>query len=75
MLPSRFKPVINSFSLLMFVSVAYAQSEKPLKQWLFEKVFGSAVNFNPEMRAKVLGDTPGKRHYVDSNQDGKPEEV
>lgn len=41
----------------------------------FERIFGDAVVLNSAMREQVLADEPGKRHYVDTNQDGKPEEV
>jgi hypothetical protein len=45
------------------------------KQLSFEWVFGDLVKLNPEMVRKVLSDQPGKRHYVDHDGDGKPEEV
>ena len=45
------------------------------KQKAFEQVFGDAVRLDPAMVAKVKDDTPGKRHYVDKDGDGKPEEV
>lgn len=45
------------------------------KQRSFEWVFGDYVKLDPEMVQKVLTDTHGKRHYVDSDGDGKPEEV
>src|SRR5690554_6704762 len=45
------------------------------KQQAFEQVFGDAARLDPAMVAKVKNDTPGKRHYVDKDGDGKPEEV
>lgn len=45
------------------------------KQLAFEQVFGDAVVLDPQMVQKVRSDKPGKRHYVDRNNDGKPEEV
>ena len=44
-------------------------------QKTFERVFGAAATFDSVFSAQVLKDTPGKRHYVDANVDGKPEEV
>ncbi|MEN6589709.1 MAG: DUF4861 family protein [Proteiniphilum sp.] len=45
------------------------------KQNAFEQIFGDAVRMDPAMVEKVKNDTPGKRHYVDRDGDGKPEEV
>lgn len=41
----------------------------------FIRVFGEAIAFDPIFAAQVLKDEPGKRHYVDLNVDGRPEEV
>lgn len=41
----------------------------------FKQIFGNAVILDQAMVQKVLSDTPGKRHYVDKDGDGKPEEV
>ncbi len=60
--------------LLVFVGNASATDAEE-RQKLFERVFGDAARLDPEMRAKVLNDAPGKRHYVDRDNDGKPEEV
>ncbi|MFA7493488.1 MAG: DUF4861 family protein [Proteiniphilum sp.] len=46
-----------------------------MKQKAFERVFGDTVRLDPAMVEKVMNDTPGKRHYVDIDGDGKPEEV
>jgi hypothetical protein len=46
-----------------------------VKQKALEQVFGDAVRLDPAMVEKVKNDTPGKRHYVDRDGDGKPEEV
>ena len=46
-----------------------------MKQKAFEQIFGDAVRLDPAMVEKVKYDTPGKRHYVDKDNDGKPEEV
>ena len=51
------------------------QAPKSEKQRAFEWVFGDLVVLDPVMVRKVLNDTPGKRHYVDHDNDGKPEEV
>ena len=46
----------------------------PAAHQTFLRVFGDAIALDPVMSAQVLKDTPGKRHYVDMNVDGKPEE-
>lgn len=45
------------------------------KQADFLSVFGDQVLFEESMRQKVLSEEHGKRHYVDHDSDGKPEEV
>ena len=45
------------------------------KREAFQQVFGDAVILDPVMVQKVMSDKPGKRHYVDKDKDGKPEEV
>ncbi len=45
------------------------------KQQSFERVFGVAARLDPAMVRKVKADAPGRRHYVDRDGDGKPEEV
>ncbi|HNR31444.1 MAG TPA: DUF4861 family protein [Candidatus Hydrogenedentes bacterium] len=55
--------------------VARAADVSAAVQPLFQRIFGDAVRLDPEMRAKVLADEPGKRHYVDKDGDGRPEEV
>ena len=69
---SRFKGLILLFSYIFCVSNLYCQSDK---QAAFEWVFGDLTKFNTETIRKVLADKPGKRHYIDFNNDGKPEEV
>ena len=69
---------VNSFSLIIvlaffFCSPVHSQTEE--KQRSFEWVFGDLVKLDPAMVQKVLNDTHGKRHYVDKDGDGKPEEV
>jgi hypothetical protein len=60
----------------LYTTTVHAQdAEKIVKQKAFEQVFGDAVRLDPAMVAKVKDDTPGKRHYVDKDNDGKPEEV
>ena len=39
-------------------------TEEPLKQALFEKVFGSRARFEGQMRKTVLESPPGKRHCL-----------
>jgi len=45
------------------------------KQEAFQQFFGDVVILDPVMIQKVMSDKPGKRHYVDKDNDGKPEEV
>ena len=45
------------------------------QQQAFERVFGDAARLDTAMIRKVKADKPGKRHYVDRDGDGKPEEV
>jgi len=64
------------FSTCLYTTTVHAQdTEKMARQKAFEQVFGNAVRLDPAMVAKVKNDTPGKRHYVDKDGDGKPEEV
>ena len=63
-------------ALCFYTTTVYAQdAEKIAKQKAFEQVFDDAVRLDPTMVEKVKNDTPGKRHYVDKDGDGKPEEV
>ncbi len=59
---------------LMAVGNVFAQNAQE-RQKLFERVFGDAARLDPAQEETVLKDKPGKRHYVDRNNDGKPEEV
>ncbi|HHV85054.1 MAG TPA: DUF4861 domain-containing protein [Petrimonas sp.] len=60
----------------LYTTTVHAQdAEKMAKQKAFEEVFGDAVRLDPAMVEKVKNDTPGKRHHVDKDGDGKPEEV
>ena len=72
--------LLNKIVLSLFVLTCplftVAQDSFQLdKQRAFESVFGSAAILDPVMLEKVKGDTPGKRHYLDADNDGKPEEV
>ena len=66
-------------SILLFIfgseNLLAQDSDKVLKQKAFEQVFKDAVKLDSAMVEKVRNDVPGKRHYVDSNGDGKPNEV
>ncbi len=64
-----------SICCLCTTTVQAQDAEKMAKQKAFEQVFGDAVRLDPAMVLKVKDDTPGKRHYVDKDGDGKPEEV
>jgi hypothetical protein len=62
--------------ILSFTNGASAQQKaKSEKERHFEWVFGDRVVLDSILVQKVLNDTPGKRHYVDNDGDGKPEEV
>ena len=58
---------------ILFCGITGAQTSE--KQQSFEWVFGDLVKLDPAMVEKVRNDTHGKRHYVDRDGDGKPEEV
>lgn len=66
--------VTSSFCL--YTTNIHAQDvEKISKQKAFEQIFGDAARLDPAMVEKVKINTPGKRHYVDKDGDGEPEEV
>ena len=54
---------------------AWGADDAEVKQQLFEKVFGEAVQLDTVMRERVLAGKPGERHYLDRDGDGQPEEV
>jgi len=58
-----------------WLSTPSAQADEGAIQKLYERVFGDAATINAAMCDMVAQDEPGKRHYVDQDQDGKPEEV
>lgn len=61
------------FSLIL-ASGAFGE-ESVSRQQLFERVFGAAVQLDPAQHTAVVRGEPGKRHYVDRDNDGQPEEV
>jgi len=64
------------FVLFFCTKNLYAQdAEETAKQKAFEQVFGDAVILDSAMVQKVKADEPGKRHYLDRDNDGKPDEV
>lgn len=71
------KKIIWIFALCILSAYAYTQpkEEDIIKQQLFERLFGDKALFDAQMVQKVLADQHGKRHYIDRNGDGKPEEV
>ncbi|HBG57165.1 MAG TPA: hypothetical protein DDX07_04035, partial [Porphyromonadaceae bacterium] len=72
----RLVKIVALFLALFFITSLYAQDSFQLeKQKAFEIVFGEATILDPVMVEKIKNDTPGKRHYVDADNDGKPEEV
>ncbi|MEA4917083.1 hypothetical protein [Proteiniphilum sp.] len=69
---------MNKTLLLVFLLLACIESvlaDDKQKQADFLSVFGDQVLFEQSMREKVLSAEHGKRHYVDQDGDGKPEEV
>ncbi|MCI2082391.1 MAG: DUF4861 family protein [Bacteroidales bacterium] len=54
---------------------AASECTKEDSQVAFRKLFGDLAVLDPAMVAKVKSDSVGKRHYVDKNGDGKPEEA
>jgi len=46
-----------------------------LQQQAFEKAFADAVRLDTAIVRMVKADKEGKRHYIDRNRDGKPEEI
>ena len=67
------KFLITFFFTTVFCGLVHAQTDQ--KQQSFEWVFGDYVKLDQAMVEKVRNDTHGKRHYVDKDGDGKPEEV
>ncbi|MCL2303720.1 MAG: DUF4861 domain-containing protein [Planctomycetaceae bacterium] len=61
------------FVVMLFCIPVHAQTDQ--KQKAFEWVFGDLVKPDQEMMRKVKSDTHGKRHYVDRDGNGQPEEV
>ena len=67
-------PIALGVAVLCGLGVSNVQA-KEAKQKLFERVFGDAVRLDPAMVAKVKALSPGQRLFVDSNGDGKNDEV
>lgn len=61
--------------LLALITADYTAAQETAVQQVFERVFGDAVKLDPVMRAQITQGKAGQRHYVDRNNDGKPEEV
>lgn len=72
---SRLISVLVVFSLVITTKAVAQEDIQVARQKAFEQVFGDAVKLDPVMVQKVKSDVPGKRHYVDKNGDGKPDEV
>ncbi len=62
------------FLALALCGAALAENA-PTQQQLFERVFGELAQLDPARHAAVLQAQPGMRHYVDDDNDGRPEEV
>jgi hypothetical protein len=73
---SKYRLLIVLFVFLSGTVAGKGVSEKIItKQNSFEWVFGNLAKFDSAMVQKVLAEPFGKRHYIDRNGDGKPEEV
>lgn len=66
--------ITHAAALAMAVLVAGA-APGVCEECPFVRVFGEYARIDPDMRAKVLAAPAGKRHYVDTDGDGKPDEV
>ena len=77
LLSSSLSPFLVVLGLLSAASAQFAaaDNEREAVQKVFQRLFGDAVRFDPELHARVLAEEPGKRHYVDHDGDGRPEEV
>ncbi len=60
---------------VMVVLSGVACGAEDTKQKLFQRVFGDRVKLDAAVVAKVKALPAGKRHAVDTNADGKPDEV
>ena len=70
-----FFSLITGALLLAAAIPAGAQATNPPeREALFAKVFGDAATLDPAKVAQVKGDTPGKRHWFDTDGDGRANE-
>ncbi|MDD3061295.1 MAG: DUF4861 family protein [Massilibacteroides sp.] len=76
----KYNPIIHwftSFFILVFFSFSCSSEEnkEQNKQKAFEWVFKDLAKLDPVMVQQVISSEHGKRHYVDCDDDGKPDEV
>lgn len=69
------KHAIGTTIILLAMATFGAIQANAAPEEIFARLFGDAVHLDPEMHRQVREDEPGKRHYVDRDQDGRPEEV
>ncbi len=69
------KHIIFCTVLLTFFCSFNIEAAEFEQQKCFEYVFGDKVKLDPVIVKKVAADLSGGRHYIDTNGDGKPEEV
>ncbi len=62
-------------SAIIFTACSGSRNHPDEKQKAFEWVFGDLAKPDTAMIRKVLAGPPGKRFYVDRDNDGKPDEV
>ena len=70
---ARIPVVAACVAMLGFASGAGA--DDAAVQRVFSRVFGEAVQLDPDVHAKVLAGEPGLRHYLDRDGDGDSDEV
>ncbi len=62
-------------AILLTLAVFGTSQANADPQEIFVRLFGDAVHLDPEIHRQVCEDEPGKRHYIDRDRDGRPEEV
>jgi hypothetical protein len=73
----RIGPKVSTISLFLLLAWA-SQTQAAVSathEALFRKVFGGLIDLDPETRERVLAGEPGQRHWIDTDNDGKPQEV
>ncbi|MFO7976584.1 MAG: DUF4861 family protein, partial [Candidatus Hydrogenedentota bacterium] len=69
------KDTIRTLATVMIISAFWTTGAFADAAALFEQVFGDAVRLDPDIHRQVTEGEPGKRHYIDRDGDGQPDEV